>query len=143
MNAKDQALMDETISKMKAEFAVALKDALLPLVLEVNALQQRSSNFAARVNADRALTRARFQALEAQVLALTPAVKVPPRARLTTAEWNEATKYLKAKYPGKTFFAPAQVHAEHALLRELAEHAKAAGELSKNLSTPDEEEVCF
>ncbi len=109
MNAKDQAAMDKAIAELKVAFDESLKAALLPHILAITELEQRSSNYAARMNCDRKVLRARIAELEAQVAALTPKPATPLLPRLTEAEWRAATDALKLKHPGVTFFTPAVI----------------------------------
>ncbi len=81
----EAAALEAVMAEMKAGFAQALKDALAPLVAEINTLQQRSENFATRVSAHRMMTTARVRALEAQVEALKPKVRVVAMSPFTRA----------------------------------------------------------
>jgi len=111
MNAKDQAALDALTATLKAEFALALKDALAPFIITITELEQRSSNFAARVNAHNKAYRAEIAMLREQVAALTPKAKAAPAQRVTPADWDWAMAQLKAANPSKTFFAPGLVRA--------------------------------
>ena len=111
MNAKDQATLDAAIAALKEGFATALKDALSEHVAVLTELQQRSSNFAARVNASNKIMRGEITSLREQVEALTPKKPVPPVPRISAAAWDDAMSALKLAHPGKTFFAPGIVRA--------------------------------
>lgn len=132
MNAKDQAAMNEVIAALKSEFTAALA----PLVSEVLELQQRSSNFAARVNATNKVYREEIARLRDEVAALTPAKPVAAAPRLTDAQWNAAMACLRKAHPGKTFFAPGVVRATATEMQEHA-HARRSGQCDAG-SPPDE-----
>lgn len=122
MNAKDQLAMDTLLATMKADFTATLKSVLQEHVDHIIALEQRSSNFAARVSASNKIMRAEITALRAQVEALTPTKAVPSEPRISAAQWDAAVIVLKNANPGKTFFAPGLVRA---CAKEMAEHARA------------------
>lgn len=119
MNAKDTAAMNEVIAQLKTEFAAAMTEALAPLVSEVIELQQRSSNFAARVNASNKIYRAEIARLRDEVAALTPVKALPMMQRISPAEWDAAMVVLRKAHPGKSFFAPSEVRG---CAKELADH---------------------
>lgn len=125
MTKAEQALLAQTIEQMKTDFEAALKAALAPHVEQINALLQRSENFAARVSAHRVMTTERIRALEAQVAALTPVKKVAAAKPLTRPEWNRAHASMCAKFPGTTFFKTPDVYHEHTLLCQLDATAQA------------------
>lgn len=110
MTKAEQALLAQTIADLKTGFQTALDAALAPLVSEVIELQQRSSNFAARVNASNKVYRGEIARLRDMVEALTP-VKVVAAQRTSPADWDWAMAQLRKQHPGKTFFAPGLVRA--------------------------------
>ena len=94
MNAKDKTAMDEAI-------ALAITAATQPLILEINALQQRSSNFAARVNAHNKLLRGEVTALRDRLERIEPKMspaREPLPARIPLAQWNAARASLGGGY---------------------------------------------
>ncbi len=109
MNAKDREMMDTAIAELKVAFDKALKDALLPHIVANTALEQRSTNFAARVSANMKIMHDEIAYLREQVAALTPKPATPLLPRLSDAEWRAATDALKLKHPGVTFFTPAVI----------------------------------
>lgn len=101
MNAKDRAEMDAFIVQLKAEFTVALQ----PLIDKIIELEQRSSNFAARVNSHSACYRAEIAGLRDEVAALR-AGKVKQAAssiRVPHTEWTAARNDLMRLHPNKHF----------------------------------------
>lgn len=124
MNAKDQALFDAEIAKLTVQFKTAMTEALQPLVLEINELQQRSSNFAARVNASNKIYRAEITRLRELVEATQPKKVVPLEPRISAAQWDAGMAALRAKNPGQTFFAPSLVRAEAKAIMTVATPAK-------------------
>ena len=107
MNAKDQAALDTLMLAMKNEFCAQLQ----PLVDKCIELEQRSSNFAARVSSHNACYRAEIQALRSEVAELRAGKKFTASAvRISTALWEQAHAELCAKH-GKTWFPTAQVRA--------------------------------
>jgi mRNA-degrading endonuclease toxin of MazEF toxin-antitoxin module len=116
MNAKDQAAMDKFTASLKAEFEQALKDALAPFIITITELEQRSSNFAARVNASNKILRGEITALRSQIEALKPKAKAAPVTRLNDAEFHAACKALEAE-DGKSFH-------HHSLVRAKAEEMR-------------------
>lgn len=125
MTKAEQALLAQTIAELKTAFAEEMKQALAPLVEEVIALQQRSSNFATRVQAHRVMTTERIRALEAQVASLTPAKPVPADKPLTRPQWDRAHASMCVKFPGRKFFKTHDVYHEHTLLVQLDATAQA------------------
>lgn len=122
MNAKDQAAMNEVIAQMKEAFALEMKAALQPLVLEINELQQRSSNFAARVSAVHKAYRGEITSLRERIERLEPKPKAPVVPRLSSAEWDAALAELKSESKtGQTFFAPGIVRAKAEAMRAAIE----------------------
>lgn len=108
MNAKDLALVAEMISTATA-----------PLIEHINAMEQRTSNFAARVNASNKIYRAEIARLRDEVAALTPVKALPMMQRISPAEWDAAMVVLRKAHPGKSFFAPSEVRG---CAKELADH---------------------
>ena len=118
MNAKDQAAMNEVIAQLKEAFALEMKAALQPLVVEINELQQRSSNFAARVSAVNKAYRGEITALRDRLERLEPKPRTPIAPRLADAEWKAAHAELCAESrKGQTFFAPGEVRAKAEAMR--------------------------
>jgi len=113
MTKAERAEMDTVLATLKTEFAAAMKAALeqelAPYIVAINGLEQRSSNFAARVNAHNKAYRAEIAHLRDQVDALTPKAKAPPADRISPKAWDDAMAVLKTRHPGKTFFAPSEV----------------------------------
>ena len=107
MNAKDQAALDAAIAQLTTEFTAAMTAALQPLVLEINALQQRSHNFAERVTHHNKAYRAEIISLREQVAKLTPKRELAPD-RITSAAWDEALGALQ-KETGVNFHSPSVV----------------------------------
>lgn len=141
MTKNEQAQLAQVIEQMKQEFATALKEQLQPLVLEINALQQRSSNFAARVNAANKIYRTEIASLRDQVAALTPTPKVTklaPTNRIPRAEWDAAHAAMCLQHPGQKMFNPEDV-------RALAERLKLAPPVIEQaapmVEAPEEEDV--
>jgi len=113
MNAKDQALFDTTIAELTAGFKLALTEAVRPLVIEITELQQRSSNYAARMNSHNKILRGEITSLRSRLEALEPKARVPVAPRLSDAAWREAHAALCAESKkGQTFFAPGMVRAK-------------------------------
>ncbi len=121
MNAKDQALFDTTIAELTAEFKLALTEAVRPLVIEITELQQRSSNYAARMNSHNKILRGEITSLRSRLEALEPKARVPVAPRLSDAEWGDAYAAMceESKRAGsnKTYF-------HHSLVRAKAEEMK-------------------
>ena len=141
MTKNEQAQLAQMIEQMKTEFATALREQLQPLVLEINALQQRSSNFAARVNAANKVYRNEIASLRDQVAALTPApkTKAPVRSpRCTGADWNAAMAVLKLNHPGQTYFNRDDVIATVERLKPEAAHVEASAPMEQ---AEEEEDV--
>lgn len=112
MNAQDRKDMAEFVATLKAQFA----EQLQPLIDKIIELEQRSSNFAARVSSHNACYRSEIQALREEVLALKAGKKFTQVAqRISTAEWKAAHADLCRLNAGKTYFPAATVR-EHAAL---------------------------
>lgn len=110
MNAQDRKDMAEFIATLKNEFAAALQ----PLIEKHTELEQRSSNFAARVNSHNACYRAEIAALREEVVALKAGKKFTQVAeRISPTAWKTAVADLARLTPGKTYFPAAMVR-EHA-----------------------------
>lgn len=120
MNAKDTAALAALTEQLKQGMIEALKplaEQVAALTAANTALEQRSSNFAARVNAHNACYRAEIAALREEVLALKAGKKFTVVAeRITTAAWDDAMTDLKRLNPGKTWFGAAVVKAHAAKL---------------------------
>lgn len=108
------------------------------LVAKCNELEQRSGNFAARITALNRASRDEIRALRDEVSALKAArvnTRVEPLApalpRISTPQWAEAMKALKAQ-PGesRSFFPPAEVRGMALHLAHHADERAGAEELS-------------
>lgn len=129
MNAKDLATMNEAIAA-----------AVAPLIEEINALQQRTANFATRVNADRAKMLTVITQLREQVENQKPVTKTAPAERITTDQWNAAMAVLRLQHPDKRFFDRADVVATAKTLTT----APAQAPVETPVTTlSEDEEVCF
>lgn len=104
MNAKDQAALNAVVAELKAEFTEALKMALQPLVEEINALQQRTANFATRVNADRKILIGEIDRLRLLVENNKPVTRTTTTARVSGSEWDVGMAILRDRHPGTRFF---------------------------------------
>ena len=106
MNAQDRKDMAEFVATLKTEFAAALQ----PLVEKCIELEQRSSNFAARVSSHNACYRSEIAALREEVTQLKAGKRfVASEPRISTEAWDAAMTELRQRHPGKTYFTPAQV----------------------------------
>lgn len=108
MNAQDRKNMAEFTAALKLEFAAQLQ----PLVDKLIELEQRSSNFAARVSSHNACYRSEIAALREEIAGLKAGKKfVPAAQRISPALWKQAHAELCALHPGKTYFPSTQVRA--------------------------------
>lgn len=108
MNAQDRKDMAEFTAALKLEFAAQLQ----PLVDKIIELEQRSSNFAARVSSHNACYRSEIGALREEIAGLKAGKKFTPAAqRISPALWKQAHAELCALHPGKTYFPSTQVRA--------------------------------
>jgi hypothetical protein len=99
-------------SAIAASLLETLADKVAELTSKCIELEQRSSNFAARVSSHNACYRAEIQALRNEVAELRAGKKfTAPAVRISTALWEQAHAELCAKHPGKTYFPAAQVRA--------------------------------
>ena len=113
MNEKDKAALEAVIAQLTEGFKVELRAAVQPLVEEIDELQQRSHNFAARVNAHNKILRGEITSLRARLEALEPKPKAPVAPRLSDADWKAAHAALCAESrTSQTFFAPGIVKAK-------------------------------
>ena len=108
MNAQDRKDMAEFVATLKTQFA----EQLQPLVDKIIELEQRSSNFAARVSSHNACYRSEIGALREEIAGLKAGKKFTPAAqRISPALWKQAHAELCALHPGKTYFPSTQVRA--------------------------------
>lgn len=106
MNAQDRKDMAEFTAALKLEFAAQLQ----PLVDKIIELDQRSSNFAARVSSHNQCYRSEIQALREEVTQLKAGkVFVASAPRISTEAWDAAMAELRLRHPGQSYFTPAQV----------------------------------
>jgi hypothetical protein len=115
MNAKDKAELELAIAAIQAGVVEAVKplaEQVAALIAANTALEQRSSNFAARVSSHNACYRAEIKALREEVLALKEGKKFAPAAeRISTEAWKAAHADLCRLNPGKSYFPSDRVKA--------------------------------
>ena len=94
------------------QIAEAIAAATQPLIDKLIELEQRSSNFAARVSSHNACYRAEIASLRDEVAGLRAGKKfIPATQRISPALWKQAHAELCALHPGKTYFPSTQVRA--------------------------------